>query len=269
MTPASFASEWLVLCYNLGNLIINTPQAMTETIVLIHGYGFDHRIWLPVELAFEGYHTLYLSLPGFGDNGDLSAYSIPKLAAEFWTDLDVNLAPKVHLVGHSMGGYVCLEMAAQHPERVSSLALIHSHAYEDNAEKKTQRSTTMEDIQSKGHEPLVRKMIPSMIAEKEKFSPLVNSLMDRGLHYPKKAWYYGTQAMRDRKDHAATLEKMKVPVLLVAGEKDSAVPIDNVYKMASLLERAKLCVYPNVGHMSMFENTAQLICDLRDFYETQ
>lgn len=41
---------------------------MMKTIVLIHGYGFDYRSWYPVEVAFEGSRTIFLSLPGFGDS---------------------------------------------------------------------------------------------------------------------------------------------------------------------------------------------------------
>jgi len=239
---------------------------MTKTIILIHGYGFDHRIWYPVELAFEGYHFIYLSLPGFGDDADAEAYTIESLARTYWSEIDPVLSPHVHLVGHSMGGYVCMEMAAQQPARVASVALVHSHVFPDSAEKKLQRTVTMDGIRSDGRESLVRKMIPSLFGEGPAFKEIIDALITRGMSYTDDAWLYGTQAIRDRKDHTETLKSLKVPVLMIAGEKDKAVPLELIYKQSPLPTHNSLVIYPGVGHMSMYENTAALIGDLSRFY---
>jgi pimeloyl-[acyl-carrier protein] methyl ester esterase len=99
--------------------------------ILIHGYGFDHRIWYPVEIAFEGHHVIYLSLPGFGMERISDAYTISDLANKYWKHINDVVEGPVNLVGHSMGGYVCMEMIAQQPSGVSSLALVHSHVFGD------------------------------------------------------------------------------------------------------------------------------------------
>jgi pimeloyl-ACP methyl ester carboxylesterase len=239
---------------------------MNETIVLIHGYGFDSRIWLPVEIAFEGYRVVYLTLPGFGDAAAKERYTIESLAKHFWTELDRGPSGTVHLVGHSMGGYVCLEMAAQEPSRVASLALIHSHVFADSEEKKNQRSATIEHIKAHGRDAVVRKMIPSLFAQAAGYPELINALISRGLGFDDRAWIFGAGAMRDRKDHSETLKNIHVPVLMISGDKDSAVPVEWIYAQASLPENNFLVIYPGVGHMAMYENTLQLICDLRSFY---
>jgi pimeloyl-ACP methyl ester carboxylesterase len=239
---------------------------MSETIVLIHGYAFDYRIWYPVELAFEGYHTQYLSLPGFGEDAVEEPYTIEQLAQRFWAEIDQKISPTVHLVGHSMGGYVCLEMLSQHPERVASLALIHSHVFADSAEKKAARTATVEDIQTNGRAGFVRKMISSLVADSEGSKELVDKLILRGLKYDDRAWAFGTMAIRDRKDHAQTLKNISVPVLMIMGEKDKAVPPELAYSQAHFGEQTSFHLYPEVGHLSMYENTAQVINDLVMFY---
>lgn len=239
---------------------------MSKTVVLIHGYGFDYRSWYPVELAFEGFHIIYLSLPGFGEEPVEQAYSITELARGFWSDIDPNIAPLVHLVGHSMGGYVCMEMIAQQPGRVLSLALIHSHVFADTEEKKASRTLAMENIRKNGSQAQAKKMIPSLFDTTRFPVELVDTLVGRGVAYGDNAWYFGMGAMRDRKDHSETFQNISYPVLMMMGESDTAVPLELVYKQAPLANRGRLCIYPAVGHMAMYENTARMICDLLEFY---
>lgn len=239
---------------------------MSKIVVLIHGYGFDYRTWYPVELAFDGYHIIYLSLPGFGEDPVEKAYSIEEIARGFWLEIDQNIAPHVHLVGHSMGGYVCMEMIAQHPDRVLSLALIHSHVFADSEDKKASRTLAMENIRKEGCQVQAKKMIPSLFDTTRFPTELVNTLVERGIAYGDNAWYFGMGAMRDRKDHIDTFQNISFPVLMMMGESDTAVPLELVYKQAPLANRGQLCIYPTVGHMAMYENTARMICDLLEFY---
>ena len=156
MTGFICRSTFLFFCLRI-NIALNSPvliflqmDSTAQATVLIHGYGFDPRIWQPVELAFEGHKTIYLSLPGFGKEPVTAGYTIEELAINYWKYLDGLNINQVNLVGHSMGGYVCLEMLAKQSSRVSSFALIHSHVYADSEEKKSSRSGVMLDIKTNG-----------------------------------------------------------------------------------------------------------------------
>ena len=238
----------------------------SHTIVLIHGYGFVSRIWNPVETAFDGFNVIRLSLPGFGEDVISGQYTIELLARKYWDELTSKGESSVHLIGHSMGGYVCMEMLAQQPDRVASLCLLHSHVFADPEEKKKARTAILEEIQSKGREAFVRRMIGSMVFDKSLHATLIDQLIDRGLMYSDDAWYNGTLAIRDRKDHADTLKNFTGPCLIIMGESDTAVPVSLGYKQAALVAHGKLVIYPNVGHLSMYENTKGLIDDLVAFY---
>ncbi len=234
--------------------------------VLIHGFAFDHRIWYPVELAFEGHHVVYLSLPGFGMEREAEEYSIADLAKKYWDHLDEIIGQPVHLVGHSMGGYVSAEMLAQKPDRVVSLALVHSHVFADAPEKKQGRLTAIKDIKENGKEAFVKKLIPGLFADKTGSEEIIQKLLARGMQYDDTAWYYGLQAMAGRSDHSDALKNSKVPVLLLMGENDKCVPVENAYKQSGFAERTTLHVYKDCGHLGMYEKTPDMIRDLVRFY---
>lgn len=241
---------------------------MSTTIhtILIHGYGFDLRTWYPLELAFNGHQVTYLALPGFGMEPVVESYSIAVLAEKYWRHLDETGIERIHLAGHSMGGYVCMEMLAQQPDRVSSLTLIHSHVFKDNDEKKLARTATMDDIKLNGRAGFVKKFYSALFSNSDLSKNILSVLVARGMQYDDNAWYYGTMAMRDRADHTHTLEGAKIPVLLLMGEDDKAVPVELALKQSTLAERTSMHLFASTGHMGMYENTHQLLTALIDFY---
>lgn len=243
-------------------------DSSSKPTVLIHGFAFDHRIWYPVELAFEGRHVIYLSLPGFGMDQVTEPYSISELANKYWRHLNDIIQEPLHLVGHSMGGYVCMEMLAQQPSRVASVALVHSHVFEDSPEKKQARSETMKEISNNGREGFVKKLISSLFGKENEYPEIIKMLIERGMVYDDNAWCFGTEAMRDRRDHSETLKNTKVPVLMLMGENDKAVTPELATRQARLSDRITMHMYPGVGHMSMYEHPSKMIQDLIRFYDT-
>lgn len=249
--------------------IIVGMKGENHTIVLIHGFGFDAGIWSPVASAFDGYQVMSLSLPGFGETRVTGPYSIPELAEFYWKELERNGVAPFHLVGHSMGGYVVMEMAAQQMDKVGSVTLVHSHVYADPADKKSKRDEGIAAISKDGRQGFAEKMIGGMVgsAYKPQADALLKDLIQRGVSHSDDAWKHGLAAMRDRKDHESTLSQLPVPVLMIMGEEDAAIPLEYVYKQAAAAERGDLIVLPGVGHLSMYEKTEEVQEILRRFFE--
>ena len=99
-----------------------------EPVVLIHGLSESTRLWCRNLPALAKQYRVYLvDLPGFGMMRKFHQY-FDLLKAEIWLDgwmqavgLDV-----VHLVGHSMGGYISMALAAAYPEKIKRLVLVDS-----------------------------------------------------------------------------------------------------------------------------------------------
>lgn len=99
----------------------NGPRAL-----LMHGFGSDRMSWLANHPAIEGVATVSaLDLPGHGASGmDVGDGAVATLAGRVAAVMDENALSRVHLIGHSLGGGVAIELAATRPDLVASLALI-------------------------------------------------------------------------------------------------------------------------------------------------
>jgi pimeloyl-ACP methyl ester carboxylesterase len=100
----------------------------TRPFVLVHGFTGSRDDWkehLP-RLGERG-RTIAVDQRGHGgstNTGDAAGYHIDQLARDLAGFLDVVGAPKIDLLGHSMGGGVALRFVLAHPERVQSLILM-------------------------------------------------------------------------------------------------------------------------------------------------
>jgi pimeloyl-ACP methyl ester carboxylesterase len=97
-------------------------------LVLIHGLGGDRHTWRPVlEDLTATRDVVVVELPGFGASAPLSKDVEPSpvaLAAAVLRRLDEAGLGAVHVVGHSLGGWIALELADLAPSRVLSVTAL-------------------------------------------------------------------------------------------------------------------------------------------------
>ncbi|MCC7410619.1 MAG: acetoin dehydrogenase dihydrolipoyllysine-residue acetyltransferase subunit [Gammaproteobacteria bacterium] len=110
----------------LSYLVTGPADSAAVPVLLLHGFGSDAGSWLfnIGELAAER-RVYALDLPGHGASakevGDGTVATLAGAVAGFMTGIGV---PRAHLVGHSLGGAVALELATTQATRVASLVLI-------------------------------------------------------------------------------------------------------------------------------------------------
>jgi pimeloyl-ACP methyl ester carboxylesterase len=117
-----------VHCVSTSAGRVSTLQAgVGEPVVMIHGLGATKASFLPtINALAPSYRTVAIDLPGFGDAQKplRAAYDPPFFARSVIDALDTLGLTRVHLVGHSLGGRVALEIAMRHPERLQSVTLM-------------------------------------------------------------------------------------------------------------------------------------------------
>lgn len=109
-----------------GQLLSYMRQGEGVPVVFVHGFGGDAPGWGMVQndLA-QDCGTISVDLPGHGASGktvrDGSLRGQASVLAGFIRALDLG---EVHLVGHSMGGGICMALASAEPDLVASLTLV-------------------------------------------------------------------------------------------------------------------------------------------------
>ncbi len=241
-----------------------------KTLVFLHGFCEDLRMWEELTAAFEEYRIVCIDLPGFGKSDPVAGLSIRGMAEKVKEVLDHLNIDRCLLFGHSMGGYVSLAFAERYPECLEGMALIHSHPYADTAGAKVERNRSIDFIRRNGHLQYVRQLVLRLFppAFAEAHPDLLNTLSERASGYSSEGIIGGLYAMRDRLDRSEVLEQLTIPVLLIIGRDDVIVSPDFSLAQTALPSIGSIHLLDNIGHMLMFENpnlAQRLIQDFIDF----
>ena len=84
-----------------------------------------------------------------------------EMAASVWELLEALAIDTIQVVGHSMGGYVSIELAELKPDKVTQVCLFHSHCAADSATKKLNRDRTVKVFEQNAKR-CIKEVIPSL-----------------------------------------------------------------------------------------------------------
>lgn len=223
-------------------------------------------------------------MPGMMCNQDVFSHQINALEKFFdviviefneYRDIELgvrslasNLPNKFHLLGHSMGGIVAMELVKQHSKRVLSLALLNTNPYEEKQELKDKRNKTLKELDSLDLISLMKsdyisRYFPDDCRDKNK---LIQQCVDMASILDKKVFYNQSVALRDRKDQTSILENVDCKTLIICGERDQLCPVSYHSDMNKMIKSSDLIVLEGVGHMPIIECPLILNNHLKNFY---
>ncbi len=240
------------------------------TVVLLHGFCEDSTMWAEfMPLLSKKYSILTIDLAGFGDSDLLATSSIATMASSVKAVLEALAIQKCVLIGHSMGGYVALEFAAQYPDYLQGLGLLHSHPYPDTPSKIKNRKKTIQFVEKHGVAPFAGQFVRNLVAPAfaKRHPQVLEELIHHTATHRSDAVVSALQAMIDRKDHHHTLQQLQVPVLFVIGKKDAAIPYDWSLLQTNLANCASIHLLDQVGHLSTLEAPVQTAAIFNDFLD--
>lgn len=227
-----------------------------KALVLLHGFLESSAIWEHfVSALSKTYQVILIDLPGHGRTPVIDKIHTMELMAESVKRvLDHLHISKCLMVGHSMGGYITLEVARQYPELLQGIVLFHSHAAADTEEHKENRRRLIEIVKlnKKG---FVKQFIPDLFAEINlvKFQ---NEIEQLGILADKTSALgiiAALQGMKERSGKFDLLLNTEIPVLFIAGKEDLRIPVQNVLAQAILPRHSEVLVLADVGHMGFIE----------------
>ena len=108
-----------------GGIDLEEMNKNDPLVVLIHGAGMDRTVWFQQTrfLSHHGYRCFAVDLPAHGGTEGPPLKTINEMA-EWISSVIERLGGPAHIVGHSMGSFIALATAANHPDSVLSATLI-------------------------------------------------------------------------------------------------------------------------------------------------
>lgn len=237
-----------------------------EPVVFLHGFPLSGRMWDATAAALGGgFRCIVPDLRGHGRSGASEHAGMARYADDVVELLDaLDERRPVALVGLSMGGYVALELARRHPERLRALALVDTRAGPDSDDAAAGRLETAARVLAEGSWVVADSMVDRLFAPdapaalREQWRAIMAATPPTGAAA-------ALLAMAERPDSFPTLRALRLPLLVVVGEEDAITPPDESRRMAEAAPHARLVVVPGAGHMTPAERPAEFAALLRDF----
>jgi pimeloyl-ACP methyl ester carboxylesterase len=191
-------------------------------VVLIHAFPLDDRMWDGQLEALEDEDVYIPYLYGLGGN-----------SVDGWAEHVLERTEgELLVVGASLGGYIALAMARISPDRVRSLLLAGARATPDPPDRRELRDEMIKVVQAEGIEGWNREFSPPGPPDRET-DELVR----------------GIEALRDRPDATDVVTSFAGPLVVVVGDQDDILPVDEAREIAESAPNSRFEVVEGAGHV--------------------
>ncbi|MXO89652.1 alpha/beta fold hydrolase [Pontixanthobacter aquaemixtae] len=247
-------------------------------IVLLHGSNADLHTWEPwVERLSADYRVIRFDQIGHGLTGPAmdGNYALNGFVADIDEIANKLGLEKFVLAGNSMGGWISMGYALEHPERLNGLVLVDASGAPIKREgggNLVYKLAAIPGVGAAMSALLPRSVVETSLSQSVSNQQIVTSdAVDR---YWELARYPGNRAATRTRfttpRHVFTEAEaaaMTVPTLVMWGEEDSLVPYDAAGWYMGHLPNAALANYPGIGHLPMEEAPDMSADDIRKFME--
>jgi 2-succinyl-6-hydroxy-2,4-cyclohexadiene-1-carboxylate synthase len=240
---------------------VSCGQPDKPTLVLLHGFMGRGEDWLPLARRWLApyFFCVMPTLPGHGTHIPADLLTFDTVADGLYTLVQqVTVAP-VNLLGYSMGGRLALYFAHRYSSSVNRVVLEGASPGISDPQARTERARQddqrAEKIRQQGMEAFVHDWYQmDMFATLQHFPQKLAQLVAvREANNPAWAGQVISQLSPGRQpDVWPKLQKLSLPLLLVAGEYDHKYKALS-HNVASLLPRGRVIIVEGAGHNTHVE----------------
>jgi pimeloyl-ACP methyl ester carboxylesterase len=237
------------------------PQA--AAVLLLHAWVessacFD-RLWQVVPPTLR---VFAMDQRGHGDaDKPADGYALVNFADDVEAFMDAVGLQSAVLLGSSSGGYIAQQVAVQVPHRVDGLVLV-------GAPRSLQGRPAFADEVDQLTDPID----PSWVEESLTWFPRYHHVPDwyikdrirDGLRVPAHVWRAGLAGLTTAVPPSES-GTISAPTLVIWGERDKLLPLQDGYLLAAAIPGSRLIVYEDTGHLVLWEQPERVATDLADF----
>jgi pimeloyl-ACP methyl ester carboxylesterase len=273
-----------------GRLAVRTSrERRSETGTLyIHGVGADWTTWTPLIRAeaaagLDVHDQIFVDLPGFGGSENrLDRLDIADVGTTLLAVAEELGYSRVRIVGHSMGGFLTLDIASRHPGRIDSIHLVAGPYF-------SILTSIQHPIRSFGHDAGVAAVFGAQYllahtgeVEVALLRALYRLRLFRLLLLPFAAHPFSlkesvvrtlseqanprglllTAANGENYSADEQWAKIECPIRAVFGDKDQLVPLRDRDRLLRCRPAARCVTVPDAGHLMHIERPAPVLAAL-------
>ena len=234
-------------------------QADLRTYILLHAFPIGANLWEPqIHAIPNGWRLISPDLRGFGGSTELDSeggVSMSDYADDVATLLDELKIERAVIGGASMGGYATLAFLQLAGDRVDGLVLANTRAGADSPEGRANRRNLLALIDREGPSGVAREMMPKLLGRTTReTNPEVEANVRRLIKQQSPIGIRrAIQRMMDRPDSTPLIARTTLPTLVITGDEDELIPVDESRSMAAAVPGATLVVIPKAGHLANLE----------------
>ncbi len=235
-----------------------------EPVVLIHGLGGSSNTFQPLMQSLKNFAVYRPDMPGSGRSAvPDEPQSIAAFAEAIVGGLKELGVARAHFAGHSLGTLVCQHIAVHMPSCVRSLTLFGALTEQPDAARTglagraaTARGGAMDAI---ADQIIAATLSPSTHSDKPSAVAFVRESVMR---QPPEGYAKACEALA--KAQAYPVERIDVPVLLIAGDTDPVAPPSMATALKDRIPNARMVLLERCGHWIPIERaheSSQLIAE--------
>ncbi|MBC8754403.1 alpha/beta hydrolase [Kordia sp. YSTF-M3] len=237
-----------------------------NALVLLHGFLETSTMWESyIELFSKTHKVITIDLLGHGHTECIGyIHTMEEIAESVFAVIKALRLRKIHLAGHSMGGYVALAFAEMYPDYIKGLCLINSTTRADSAERKVNRDRAIIAVKH-NHTQFIRIAISNLFRPKNRkiFAETIKEVKKEALTISLQGIVAALEGMKIREDREILLHFSPYKKMMIIGKRDPILAYEALIDQTKNSE-VDVRIFPD-GHMSHIENKDELIFALRDF----
>jgi pimeloyl-ACP methyl ester carboxylesterase len=193
-----------------------------------------------------------VEFPGFGASDLNPEWTMDAFAKSLHDELSSRRISQIILGGCSMGGYAVLGYCKKFSSTLAGMILSNTKASADTEKAKEDREVFAQDAESRGAVAAIERLLPKfLIGDAEiDLATREQRLRDWIGQANPYALAAALRAMALRPDSTQLLSSITAPTLVIAGEADPLIPLEEMESMASSIRGARLVVMEKTGHLA-------------------
>ncbi len=242
---------------SISFLIRKAAQRERRTVLFLHGFPFNKKMWTPqLEALDESTTGIAIDVRGHGNttsgHGFLSIDLFAKDLIAFIKKMELH---QVFVCGISMGGYIALRAYEIAPTLFGGLILSDTHSKADDNVAKQKRFDSIQAVLTHGRRPFAIGFIENVFANPraednaEAVEVIKSSIRRNSLN----SICATLLALAARTDTSDVLPNISVPTLLIRGQQDKITADALMQEMQTKIPQSKFVKIAESGHLPNLE----------------